>query len=52
MKEAFLDWLDPELRAPLIATYAHYFPREPRAQHPGCYERSGALALRATSLLD
>jgi hypothetical protein len=52
VKEAFFDWLDPELRAPLIAIYTHHFPREAREQHLGHYERSEALTRSATSPLD
>jgi hypothetical protein len=52
VKEAFFDWLDPELRAPLIAIYTHHFPREPRERHLGYYERSETLTRRATSVLD
>jgi hypothetical protein len=52
VKEAFFDWLDPDLRDPLITIYARHFPREPRRDHFGFYERSRALTLRATSSLD
>jgi hypothetical protein len=52
VKEAFFDWLDPQLRDRLIAIYTDHFPREPRRHHFGTYERSRALALRATSSLD
>jgi hypothetical protein len=52
VKEAFFDWLDPELQAPLTAIYTHHFPREQREQHLGYYERSETLMRRATSMLD
>ena len=51
VREAFFDWLDPELRDALVAIYTHHFPREPRREHFAEYERSRALTLRATSFL-
>jgi hypothetical protein len=51
-REAFFDWLDPELRDSLIGIYTGYFLREPRREHFGEYERSQALTLRATSFLE
>jgi len=52
VREAFFDWLDPELRDSLIGIYTRYFLREPRREHFGEYERSHALTLRATSFLE
>jgi hypothetical protein len=52
VREAFLDWLDPDLRDQLTAIYTSYFPREPRAEHSGVFERSGILTERARSKLD
>ena len=52
LREAFFDWLDSELRESLVRIYTHHFPREPRREHLGEYERSRALTLRATSFLD
>jgi hypothetical protein len=52
VKEAFFDWLAPELREKLIAIFAHHFPREPKRQRLGEYERRRALTIRATSFLD
>ena len=51
VREAFFDWLDPELRDPLVAIYTQHFAREPRGQHIGIYERSRTLTLQATSAL-
>jgi len=52
VREAFFDWLDPELRDSLVRIYTRHFSREPRRKHFGEYERSRALTLRATSLLE
>jgi hypothetical protein len=52
VREAFFDWLDPELRDSLVGIYTHHFSREPRTEHLGEYERSRALTLRATSFLE
>jgi hypothetical protein len=52
VREAFFDWLDPQLRPSLIAIYTHHFPREPRSCHLGIFERSNDLTRRATSALD
>jgi hypothetical protein len=52
VREAFFDWLDPELRDRLVAIYTHHFPREPHNQHLGIHERSRALSFRAVSSLD
>jgi hypothetical protein len=52
VREAFFDWLDPELRDSLVRIYTHHFSREPRREHFGEYERSRALTLRATFFLD
>jgi hypothetical protein len=51
VREAFFDWLDPELRDSVVGIYTRYFSREPRREHSGEYERSRALTLRATSFL-
>jgi hypothetical protein len=52
VREAFFDFLEPELRESLIGIYTRHFPREPRREHFAEYERSRALTLRATSFLD
>ena len=52
VREAFFDWLDPELRDSVVGIYTHHFSREPRREHLGEYERSRALTLRATSFLE
>jgi hypothetical protein len=52
VREAFCDWLDPDLRAHLIAIYYHHFPREPRDRHFAVHERSNALTARACAFLD
>jgi hypothetical protein len=52
VREAFFDWLDPELRDSVVGIYTHHFSREPRREHFGEYERSRALTLRATSFLE
>jgi hypothetical protein len=52
VRDAFFDWLDPELRDSLVRIYTHHFSREPRREHFGEYERSRALTLRATSFLE
>jgi hypothetical protein len=52
VREAFFDFLEPELRESLIGIYTRHFPREPRREHFADYERSRELTLRATSFLD
>jgi hypothetical protein len=52
VREAFFDWLDPDLRDRLTAIYLAHFPCEPRAEHLGVFERSRILAERARSKLD
>ncbi len=52
VREAFFDWLDPELRDSVVGIYTRHFSREPRREHFGEYERSRALTLRTTSLLE
>ncbi len=52
VREAFCDWLDPDLRPRLIAIYYHHFPREPRDRHFAVHERSNALTARACAFLD
>jgi hypothetical protein len=52
VREAFFDWLDPELRSSLVAIYTRHFPCEPRSRHLEMFERSRALTLRAASSLD
>jgi hypothetical protein len=52
VREAFLDWLDPDLRDRLTAIYLSHFPRESRSEHLGVFERSHILAERARSKLD
>jgi hypothetical protein len=52
VRQAFFEWLDPDLRDALVAIYGQHFPLEPRHEHIGLYERSRALTLRAVSALD
>jgi hypothetical protein len=52
VREAFFDWLDPDLRDRLIAIYCSYFVLEPRGRHLPVFERNGALAARASACLD
>jgi hypothetical protein len=52
VREAFFDWLDPDLRDRLTAIYLSHFPCEPRSEHLGVFERSRILAERAQSKLD
>ena len=52
VREAFLEWLDPELRDRLISIYATYFPLEQKLRHLKIFERSRILAERATSTLN
>jgi hypothetical protein len=52
VREAFFDWLDPDLRDRLTAIYMSHFPSEPRSEHLGVFERSRILAERAMSKLD
>jgi hypothetical protein len=52
VREAFFDWLDPDLRERLISIYTSHFSREPRKEHLEIFERSCALSLHATSALD
>jgi hypothetical protein len=52
VREAFLDWLDPDLREQLVAIFTQHFPVEPRAKHAAIFERSRVLIDRATSVLD
>jgi hypothetical protein len=51
VREAFFDWLDPDLRERLIAIYCCRFPREPRSRHLAVFERSNALTARASASL-
>ena len=52
VREAFFDWLDPDLGDRLTAIYLSHFPCEPRSEHLGVFERSRILAERAMSKLD
>jgi hypothetical protein len=52
VREAFFDFLEPELRDSVVGIYTRHFPREPRREHFAEYERSRTLTLRATSFLD
>ena len=52
IREAFLEWLDPDLRDRLISIYTTYFPLERKSQHSEIFERSRTLAERATSMLN
>ena len=51
VREAFLDWLDPDLRDRLISIYETYFPFEQKPRHLKVFERSRILTERATSAL-
>ncbi|MBF8253712.1 MAG: hypothetical protein HW373_407, partial [Deltaproteobacteria bacterium] len=51
VREAFLDWLDPDLRERLVAIYAKHLSLEPRIQHADIFERSHILTERAISAL-
>jgi hypothetical protein len=51
VRQAFFDWLDPELRDSVVGIYTRHFSCEPRGEHFGEYERSRALTLRAISFL-
>jgi hypothetical protein len=52
VREAFLDWLDPNLRDRLISIYETYFPFEQKHRHLKVFERSRILTERATSALN
>lgn len=52
VREAYFDWLDPDLRPSLVAIYTRHFRREPRSRHIDMFERSRTLATRASSSLD
>jgi hypothetical protein len=52
VREAFLDWLDPDLRDRLISIYARYFPFEQKHRHSKVFERSRILTECATSTLN
>jgi hypothetical protein len=51
VREAFLDWLEPELRERLIHIYTAYFPLEQKHHHLKVFQRSHILTQRATSTL-
>jgi hypothetical protein len=51
VREAFFDWLDPALREGLIEIFTSHFPREPKAEHVGVFERSNRLVDLATANL-
>jgi hypothetical protein len=52
VREAFCDWLEPELRDRLTAIYYQYFVREPRSLHLAMHRRSDMLAARAAAFLE
>ena len=52
VREAFFDWLDPDLREHLVAIYCGGFSREPRSRHLSVFERSNELTSRASVALD
>ena len=49
VREAYFDWLDPQLRDQLIAIFTSQFPREPKAEHIDAFERSNRLVDLATA---
>jgi hypothetical protein len=51
VREAFCDWLDPDLRDRLVAIFRRHLPAEPRSAHAGVHERSAALTERAVAAL-
>ena len=51
VREAFCDWLDPDLRERLVAIFRTHLPLEPRAAHAGVLDRSAALTRRAAAAL-
>jgi hypothetical protein len=51
VRDAFFEWLDPQLRDKLEALYTNHYPREPAYQHIGAFLRSRILAERVTSTL-
>jgi hypothetical protein len=51
-REAFCDWLEPELRDRLLAIYRRHFDLEPRRAHLAVFERSRMLTERAASCLE
>lgn len=50
-REAFCDWLDPELRERVVAIFRKHLPPEPRPAHADVLERSAALTRRAAAAL-
>jgi hypothetical protein len=52
VREAFLEWLDPDLRERLIAIYVEHFALEPRFHHAEVFDRSRILAERAAAALE
>jgi hypothetical protein len=51
VREAFFDWLDPELRDNLITLFTTYYPREPASVHADVFLRSHTLTERASTAL-
>jgi hypothetical protein len=51
VREAFCDWLDPDLRDRLIAIFRRHLPIEARAAHQDVLERSAAMTARAAAAL-
>jgi hypothetical protein len=51
VREAFLDWLDPELQDKLIELFSNYYPREPADVHADVFLRSQTLTERALAAL-
>jgi hypothetical protein len=51
VREAFCDWLDPELRERLVAIFHRHLPAEPRSAHSAVLERSAALTARTAGAL-
>jgi len=52
VREAFCEWLDPDLRDRLTEIYASHLGREPRELHFATFDRSRVLTERATAPLD
>jgi hypothetical protein len=52
VREAFLDWIDPDLRPRVEAIYRQHLDFEERSEHLAIFQRSEELARRAISALE